>query len=971
VKINKLQVGNFGKFKDYELNLKDGFQIIYGKNEDGKSTLMAFIKMMFYSKLERGRDIDKNMRKKYQPWDGSMMNGAVEFECGGISYRLQKDIGPTPSSDRVKLINTSNGELIPLGKNEEVGKRFFGFDLAGFERSVFISQIGNFSANSNDEVAEKLMSNLVLSGDENISQQLIVNRLNDAIEDMESKNRKKGLMVDAKNELDSLHYERFEIQIQEDEQKQNMEEYYRLKAKLDEQKNIQKLLKCNTDKNKFQQLTSLIDKIINYTELEKTLEKEHFPYKSLEMFLTDCNALMEETEKTKGSLEKLKGSVEGKTKDGDKLTPISEEEYRYLNQLTDQEKKHKDLLKRIDESFIPAFNSFIKAKNDYHHAGVMLKQETDIVEKLQKFHEDFQKCEEEETVKIKGKEDLINKFERDKVQWNTGKQLREQRIKFAGEKESIQSAVSETGSKKSQMRNALLILSGIVGVVSIMLAFVISLWAAIGLGFAAILGIFAVRSGKQSQTEPSFNAGQELQNLKIDNEKEEERIYNETAEYKKKITSISNQIYRIEEELKSLSEKNNSHQNASNACPELKNKKDMSFGLMKMRQEAYQQEKNYLLREYSEKSGIVDDVRITALQSEDLEEADALDYRNRLGKLNSIIEVKIQEQLKAKSCSTAKEYESKFLEYASDLKNQNTISEAEQEYRKKTEEFLNKVNIYEITGSYEEAKELIQKLGNKVSELEKEKDEALHIAKGMGYDAPSLDYLKEETGKLVPSIEFLKETGGTLYTAEELQQRQRELAGENTEQRFFDLQKKIRTPDKNLSQIEEEIDEKGKEVKEKTSYFKSLKIASEVMQEASDEMRQSFGPELNRSTAAIFENLTNGKYGNILVNKDYDISVQSGIHYREWKYLSNGTIDQAYLALRLAITELISDKNIELPLFLDDVLIQYDDERLEAALNFLADYAKQKGQEFQLLLFTCHQHIIDYAKPYAKEIVNI
>jgi len=281
------------------------------------------------------------------------------------------------------------------------------------------------------------------------------------------------------------------------------------------------------------------------------------------------------------------------------------------------------------------------------------------------------------------------------------------------------------------------------------------------------------------------------------------------------------------------------------------------------------------------------------------------------------------------------------------------------------------VNIYEITGSYEEAKKLIQKLGNKVSELEKEKDEALHIAKGMGYDAPSLDYLKEETGKLVPSIEFLKETGGTLYTAEELQQRQRELAGENTEQRFFDLQKKIRTPDKNLSQIEEEIDEKGKEVKEKTSYFKSLKIASEVMQEASDEMRQSFGPELNRSTAAIFENLTNGKYGNILVNKDYDISVQSGIHYREWKYLSNGTIDQAYLALRLAITELISDKNIELPLFLDDVLIQYDDERLEAALNFLADYAKQKGQEFQLLLFTCHQHIIDYAKPYAKEIVNI
>lgn len=70
MKINKLHIGSFGKFKDYELELKDGFQIVYGNNEDGKSTLMAFIKMMLYRKLEGGKDINKNFRKKYQPWDG-------------------------------------------------------------------------------------------------------------------------------------------------------------------------------------------------------------------------------------------------------------------------------------------------------------------------------------------------------------------------------------------------------------------------------------------------------------------------------------------------------------------------------------------------------------------------------------------------------------------------------------------------------------------------------------------------------------------------------------------------------------------------------------------------------------------------------------------------------------------------------------------------------------------------------------
>jgi DNA repair protein SbcC/Rad50 len=58
-------------------------------------------------------------------------------------------------------------------------------------------------------------------------------------------------------------------------------------------------------------------------------------------------------------------------------------------------------------------------------------------------------------------------------------------------------------------------------------------------------------------------------------------------------------------------------------------------------------------------------------------------------------------------------------------------------------------------------------------------------------------------------------------------------------------------------------------------------------------------------------------------------------------------VDQAYLALRVAITELISDKNIILPIFLDDVLMQYDDDRIDATLSFACDYAKQKGRNFR------------------------
>ncbi|MBK5243188.1 AAA family ATPase [Clostridium sp.] len=978
MKISKLQIGSFGKFKDYELDLKDGFQIVYGKNEDGKSTLMAFIKMMFYSKIERGRDIDKNLRKKYQPWDGSMMNGAVEFEQGGISYRLQKDIGATPGADKVKLIKMGTGETVSLGKNEEVGKRFFELDLAGFERSVFISQIGSFSANGkSDEVSEKLISNLVLSGDENISQQQVMNRLNDATLDMESKNRKKGIFIEAKNELESLQNERADIQMLESEQQENMEKYHRLKEQLKQQKNIRNLLKLNIDKNKFKQLTSLIEKITKYTELEKTLEKEDIPYESLTGFLEDCNSLMDESEKTKGSLQKLKGSIDNELRNEGNLIPIREDEYKHLIELVLKEKKLKELLKRIDEDFIPVLTSYIEAKNDRKASETLLKNEEALVKELQKFHEEFQKYQDEKNINVNEKENLINNFEREKLRWNSDKQLREQWINFTSEKLLIKSQVKDTGSQKSKKKNPLLTLSIVIGIISIILSVVIPP-ALIGVIIAIIMGVRAVKSNKQNQTtqkdtnhDDINSIEQELKTRREENDKEEALITEKTKEYESKISDIANTIVGMEKEIESLTERSNNYQNSLGKVQGLTNEKEMALNLLNVRQETYLKESNYLLEKYSEDSSLEEDVKITVLQQENLEEAVAREYRSRIEELCDALRINLEEKMKEKSCLSVEEFENKYLEYASDSKNRTVITEAEHEYLKKVEEFSIKVKEYEIVQSYEEAKLLTQKLWQQVTQLEKEKDETLNIAKGMGYNTPSLEYLMSEISKLEPSIKELEEVGVDSYEVEELQQKEKDFAGENLDQQFFELQKKIKTPDKNLSQVQEEIDEKSKEVNEKENYFNCLKIASQVMQEATDEMRQSFGPELNRKTAGIFNSLTNGKYGNILVTKDYDISIQSGIHYREWRYLSGGTVDQAYLALRLAITELISDKNVMLPLFLDDVMMQYDDERMDAALKFISDYAKEKGQEFQLLLFTCHKHIIDNSKPYNTEVVNI
>ncbi|NLG92078.1 MAG: hypothetical protein GX485_00660, partial [Clostridiales bacterium] len=131
-----------------------------------------------------------------------------------------------------------------------------------------------------------------------------------------------------------------------------------------------------------------------------------------------------------------------------------------------------------------------------------------------------------------------------------------------------------------------------------------------------------------------------------------------------------------------------------------------------------------------------------------------------------------------------------------------------------------------------------------------------------------------------------------------------------------------------------------------------------TMTEAFNEIRQSFGPILNKKTAEIFQKLTGGKYNSVMISRNFDINVQDAENAvsHEWQYLSSGTVDQAYLALRLAVAELLSQDGEKLPLFLDDVFLQYDDGRAEEGLRFLSEYSKKNGVS-QIILFTCRQSI--------------
>ena len=127
--------------------------------------------------------------------------------------------------------------------------------------------------------------------------------------------------------------------------------------------------------------------------------------------------------------------------------------------------------------------------------------------------------------------------------------------------------------------------------------------------------------------------------------------------------------------------------------------------------------------------------------------------------------------------------------------------------------------------------------------------------------------------------------------------------------------------------------------------------AEEVLRDADRKVRERFSPLLNKRAAEIMEKLTCGRYKTLMLDREFNAQALSDKDTvaRNMAYFSSGTRDQLYLAVRLAMCDLVLDKDKNAPVILDDVFAYYDDERMRAALNVLAEYARER----QVILFTC------------------
>ena len=108
MKILSLHIDGFGKFHDRDISFEDGLNVVYGKNEAGKSTLHTFIKgMLFGIERQRGRASKNDTYSKFQPWTQSgVYEGFLRVECDGEVYRIERRFqkgGQAPVRDQRNL----------------------------------------------------------------------------------------------------------------------------------------------------------------------------------------------------------------------------------------------------------------------------------------------------------------------------------------------------------------------------------------------------------------------------------------------------------------------------------------------------------------------------------------------------------------------------------------------------------------------------------------------------------------------------------------------------------------------------------------------------------------------------------------------------------------------------------------------------------------------------------------------------
>ena len=238
--------------------------------------------------------------------------------------------------------------------------------------------------------------------------------------------------------------------------------------------------------------------------------------------------------------------------------------------------------------------------------------------------------------------------------------------------------------------------------------------------------------------------------------------------------------------------------------------------------------------------------------------------------------------------------------------------------------------------------EVLKELRLTSDKLEAAKHEEIYVRRQLETKQEALDQtqeiIKQEENAQVSSDDYSDEI-------REIEAQERTLNDGVSKAQFALEQKK-----ENEIELEKRIEElkrRLENIKKAKEEIHAIEEAKRNIEEIANEIRSSFGKRLNKQASYYMSKITNGKYDNITIDERLNITINNKKSLIPSSRLSKGTIEQVYMALRLAAADIIFEKDKK-PILLDDAFVMYDNKRMGNTLKFMAESMEQ------VVLFSCH-----------------
>ena len=275
MKINKLKINAYGKLKEKEIDFGNHINIIYGKNETGKSTLLNFITNCFYgiSKNKNGKEISNF--EKYTPWIGEDFSGKLVYELDNQErFEIFRDFKKkNPKIFNEKMEDISKEFNIDKNKGNEFFYEQTKIDEALFLSTIIVNQQEIKLERQEQNILIQKLANLVGTGDDNVSYKRAMDRINrrqlDEVGTQRTRekpiNRIEKNIENLQNEKEELEkYENLKYEIEENKNKLNKEI-----INLENKNNYLKEIKLLKENQKIEEEKIKIKENIKKENLEK------------------------------------------------------------------------------------------------------------------------------------------------------------------------------------------------------------------------------------------------------------------------------------------------------------------------------------------------------------------------------------------------------------------------------------------------------------------------------------------------------------------------------------------------------------------------------------------------------------------------------------------------------------------------------------------------------------------------------